>query len=144
MINGPIIESGASPGRITTSGSGPSPPDEVVSDRTDGDHDRDGHAPFAGRAVGGGNCGIGSYTDVCVGQDDHMVLGSPEGLHPLPVAGTRVVHVAGHRRASHEGHGIDSWVGEQGIDCFGITLDHAENPVREPRLLDELRKQQRG
>ena len=60
-----------------------------------------------GRAVAGRDRCVRGHVDVGIGQHDHVVLRSAERLHPLAVARTGLVHVAGDRRGADEGHRRD-------------------------------------
>ena len=61
--------------------------DERVGDVADRDDHRDRHAALAGRAVAGGDGGVGRHVDVGVGQHDHVVLRPAERLAALAVRG---------------------------------------------------------
>ena len=82
--------------------------DERAGDIADGEHDRDGHAALAGRAVAGGDSGIGSHGDVRIGQDQHMILCAAKCLHALAVARGVLIDVAGNGRGTDEADGADA------------------------------------
>ena len=99
VMSGPIIEASSSPGPTTTSGMRAAIASTSGSATApDRDDDRDRHAALAGRAVAGGDRGVGGGVDVGVGQHDHVVLGAAERLHPLAVLRAGLVDVAGDRR----------------------------------------------
>ena len=90
--------------------------DELVGDRFAGEHDGDGHAPLAGRAVRGADRGVGGHVEVGVGQHEHVVLGAAEGLDALAVLGAGLVDVLGDRRRADEADGGDVGVLEDAVD----------------------------
>ena len=107
-------------------------------------HRRDGHAPLAGRAVAGGDQGVGRRVEVGVGQHHGVVLGPAEGLDPLAGGVAPLEHVAGDRRRADEGDGGHLRVVEQGVDRLGVAVDDGEHAVGQsgvaPQLGDQLRR----
>ena len=122
---GPMRSFGSRSAIASTSGS---------RDVADGDDDRDGHAPLAGRAVAGRHRGVGGHVDVGVGQHDHVVLGPAEGLHPLAVRGAGLVDVPGDRRRADEAHRGDVGVLEDAVDGHLVALHDVEHAVGQPGL----------
>ena len=57
--------------------------DERIVDIAHGDDRGDGHAALTGAAVAGRDGRVGGQADVRVGQHEHVVLGSAEGLDAL-------------------------------------------------------------
>src|SRR5690606_14449337 len=89
---------------------------QFVADGADR-HDRgDRHAALAGRAVGGGDRGVGGRVQVGVREHQHVVLGAAEGLHALAVGGGGGVDVAGDRGGADEGDGLDVGVLQEAVD----------------------------
>src|SRR6185312_16066676 len=72
--------------------------DQVVGRAADRHRGRDRHAPLAGRTERRGDEVIAGVVDAGVGEDDRVVLGPAESLHPLAVGGAGLVDVAGDRR----------------------------------------------
>ena len=107
--------------------------DERVGGVADRDDDRDGHAPLAGRAVGGADGGVGGHLDVGVGQHDHVVLGAAERLHPLAVLRARLVDVARDRGRADEAERRDVGMLEQRVDRDLVAVDDVEDAVRAGR-----------
>ena len=70
---------------VMRAGAGRDGVDQRVADPADRDDHRDGHAALAGRAVAGGDGGVGGQVEVGVGEHDHVVLRAAEGLHALAV-----------------------------------------------------------
>jgi hypothetical protein len=72
--------------------------DQGIGDGLDGDEDADGHAAFPGGTEAGVDGGVGGQFEVGVGQDQHVVLGTAEGLDALAVPGRGLVDVLRDRR----------------------------------------------
>ena len=96
------------------------------------------------RAVAHADGCVGGGVDVGVGHDDHVVLGTAQGLHPFPVAGPGLIDVAGDRGAPDEGDGVDAGVAQQRLHRGGIALEHVEDPVGEARPLSHQLGEQQG
>jgi hypothetical protein len=79
---------------------------------TDGDDDRDRHAPLAGRAVDGAHQQGSGLVEVGVGYDDHVVLGAAECLDALAVGSGRLVDVLGDEGGADEADRLDVVVRE--------------------------------
>ena len=118
--------------------------DQVVGDGLAGEHDRDGHAPLAGRAVGGADRGVGGHVEVGVGQHEHVVLGAAEGLHALAVLGAGLVDVLGDRRGADEADGLDVGVLEQAVDGHLVAVDDVERAVGQTGLLQQFGDEHRS
>ena len=67
-----------------------------------------------------------------------MVLGAPERLHPLAVAGAGLVDVARDRGAPHEADRSDIRVLQDGIDRDLVAVDDIEDAVRDARLVKQI------
>ena len=118
--------------------------DERIADVADGHDHAHGHAPLAGRAVGGAHRGVGGQVEVGVGQHDHVVLGAAERLHPLAVRGAGLVHVAGHRRGAHEADRADVGVLEDPVHRDLVAVHDVEHAVGQPRVVEDLGDQHAG
>ena len=118
--------------------------DERVGRVADRDEHGHGHAALAGRAVAGADGGVGRHLDVGVREDDHVVLGAAQGLDALAGLRPRLVDVAGDRSRADEAHGCDVGVLEDPVDRDLVTVDHVEDAVRNPGLLQDLGGQDRG
>ena len=70
---------------------------QLVGGGADGDRGGDGHAALAGRAEPGRNQVIGGEVEICVGEDDGVVLGAAKGLDALAVGVGALVDIAGDR-----------------------------------------------
>ncbi len=117
--------------------------DELVADRADRDDDGHRHAALAGRTETGRNGGVRRGTHVSVGEHDHVVLRAAEGLDPLAVPGTRLVDVAGDRRAAHERHRGHARVLQERVHRDGVTVEDIEDTVGHAGLLGQLGQEER-
>ena len=111
---------------------------ERLGDIADGEHDRDGHAALAGRAVGGAHRSVCGHVDVGVGQHDHVVLRAAERLDALAVLRPVLVDVAGDRRRADEADTGDVRVLEDRVHGDLVALDDVEDAVRQASLLQQL------
>ena len=113
--------------------------DERVGDVADGHDHRDRHAALTGGSVGGGNRRVGRHVEVRVGQHHHVVLGTAQRLHALPVGRTRRVDVLRDGCGSDETDRPDARVLEQAVHHDLVAVDHVEDAIGQARLLQELR-----
>ena len=102
------------------------------------EHDRDGHATLAGRAVRRAHRRIRGHVDVGVGEHDHVVLRAAQRLHALAVLRPVLVDVARDRRRADEADGRDAGVLEDRVHRHLVALDDVEDAVRHARLLEQL------
>ena len=116
--------------------------DQRTGHRADGDDDRDGHAALPGGAEAGRNGSVGRRLHVGVGQDDHVILGPTESLHPFALAGPVLVNGPGDGRAAHEGDCGHPRMVQQRADGHGIAVDHVEHTVGQPGLPGQFGQQQ--
>ena len=68
---------------------------------------RDRHAAFARRAEARAQKRIGGLIQVCIGHDNHVVLGAAESLNALSVRGAGGVDVVRDGRRADEANGLD-------------------------------------
>ena len=118
--------------------------DERIGRIAHGDDDRHRHATLAGGAVGGADRRIGRHRDVGVRQNDHVVLGAAERLHPLPVLRARLVDVPRDRRRADEAQRRHVGMLEQRVDRHLVAVHDVEDAVGDPRLLQQLGREERG
>ena len=112
--------------------------DEVVGHRLDGDEHADRHAALAGGAVAGVDRGVGGEVEVGVGQDDHVVLGTAQGLHALAVAAGLLVDVLRDRGGPDEADGGHVRRLQQRVDGDLVALEDVEDTVGQAGLLPQL------
>jgi hypothetical protein len=87
---------------------------------------------------------VGGEVDVGVGEDDGVVLGAAERLHPLAVGGSALVDVLRDRRRADEGDGGDVGVLEDRVHGLLVAVDDVEHALGQtglgPQLGDEHRR----
>src|SRR6478672_7146819 len=112
----------------------------------DGHDDRQGHAAFAGRAVGRAGQVLDDLIHVGVGQDDAVVLGAAHGLDAFPVRRAGLVDVGGDVGRTDEADGVDLRMGQDGVDRRLVAVDdvqHAGGGARFHHQLAEANRQGR-
>ena len=81
---------------------------------------------------------VGGQVDVGIGEHHHVVLGTPQRLHPFAVPGAGFVDVPRHRGRADEADRADVGVLEQRVDRLAVAVHHREHTVGQPGLLPEL------
>ena len=104
---------------------------------TDGHSDRDRHAALAGRTKACTHQGIDSLIHVCIGHDDHVVLGAAERLDAFARLRAPLIHVFRDRRGTDKAHGLYRAIVQDGIDRFLVTLDHVQHAVGQSGLMQQ-------
>ena len=103
----------------------------------------DGHAAFAGRAIGAADEGIHRLADVGVGHHHHVVLGTAQGLHAFAVVGADLVDVPGDGCGANEAQRLDVGMRQQRVHRHLVALHDAEHPVGQACLLQQLSHEDR-
>ncbi len=117
------------------------PGHQLVGGVTDGDHNRDRHAPLPRRSVTGGHGGVGGQLHIGVGEDHHVVLGTTECLDPLAIPCPRLVDVTGDRCGADKAHRRDVGVLQDGVHRHLVPMDDIEDAIGETGLGQPLRRQ---
>ena len=115
-----------------------------IGDLSDSYDHGNSHAALSGRPVGGRHGGIGGQVQVSVGQDDHMVLSSTQGLDPLRLGGARRVDVASDRGGSHETERRNVGVFEEPVDGDLVAVDQVHHARWKTGLLGQFYDQPGG
>ena len=118
--------------------------DQRVRRRTHRDRDRDRHAAFACRAIGGAHQGIYRLLEIGVGHDDHMVFSAAERLHALSRRRAGAIDIFGDRRRADEAHRLNVRMGEDGVDRLLAAIDDIEHAGRATRLDEQFGQAQRA
>ena len=118
--------------------------DQFIGDRLDRNHDTDGHASLPRRTETGVHGRVGDEVEVCVGQHEHVVLGTTEGLHPLARRCRCLVDVLGDRSRTDKADGGDIRMVQQGVDRLLIAVHHVQHAIRKPGLREQLGHENRG
>ncbi len=100
----------------------------------DGHSDRQGHATFASRAIGGADDVLHHLVEVGVGHDNPVVLGTTHGLNTFPVGGARGIDVLSDVGRADEADGPDIRMGQQCVDGFLVAVDDLEDTFRQTGL----------
>ena len=117
---------------------------DEVGGIADGDEDGDGHAALARRAVASGDRRVGRHLDVRVEEHDHVVLRAAERLDALAVLRAGLVDVARDQGRADERDRGDAGMLEKRVDGDLVALQDVEDAVRQARLLEQLRGEERG
>ena len=105
---------------------------------------RDGHAAFAGRAVGRAHQGVGDLIQVGIGHHHQVVLGAAQGLHALAAAGAFGVDVFGDGGRADEGQGLDVRVRDQCVHGLLVAMHHVEDAGGQAGFGQQFGQAQRG
>lgn len=116
---------------------------QVVANRIDSHHHRNGHATLAGRAVAGVDRCVSGRIHVCVRQHDHVVLRTAQGLHPHAGHRSGLVHVSGNRGGTHERDCVHPRMVKQRVDHVGSAVQHGEDALGQPGLRPAFRQDHR-
>ena len=95
----------------------------------DGDDNRQGHAALACGAERGAGQVVDHLIEVGVRQDDAMVLGAAERLHPLPVRSSARVDILRNVGRADEADAGDVRMVEDRVDHFLVAVDDVEQAV---------------
>ncbi len=116
--------------------------DHLVGDVADQHGDRDGHAAFAGRAIGRPDQGVDHLADIGVGHHHQVILGAAQGLHPLAEPRAGLIDVIGDRGRTDEGDRLYVGMLEQRVDRLLVALHDIEHAVGQAGLLQQPGHQQ--
>ncbi len=113
--------------------------DELIRQLIPNRHrDRNRHAAFAGRAIRRSDKGLDGRRQVRIRHDHHVILGAPEGLHPLAGRHRPRLNLTGDGRRADETHGRDPRVIQNGLDGDLVALNDVEYARGETRRVQEL------
>ena len=79
---------------------------------------------------------IDGLVNVSVRHDDHVVLGTAQGLHTFAMACAGFIKAVGNGRRAYKTDCFDIGVGHQGINGFFVALNHVENTTEQARLVE--------
>ena len=83
---------------------------QSVGDWLNGNDNRDCHAPLTCRAKASVNCRVGNQFEICIWQDEHVILRAAQSLHTLAVFGTSLIDILGN------------WCRADERDCLNIGV----------------------
>jgi len=104
--------------------------DQWIAGFSDRDGNAAGHAALPAATESGADNLTGRCLQISIGHDEQVVLCAPCSLHPFSMRGCSLIDVPRDIGRADETDRRNFRVGEQGIDCFGASMNDIENAFR--------------